>query len=171
DAALGGVKACGPRRRLAEVAAEADAAHVGVLLSKILDGRPRAVAATVIDKDHLDLQVLLRRHRRDLLEQQSEALLLVVHWNDERNHVHEADARARVSSLASLALRAERAGNHQRTAQSASSATVHSSRSNSTTTTERAPSCGESSSCKMNSRTPRPPGAGVRNAATYEAAT
>src|SRR5207248_1127196 len=52
--AAGGLEPGGQRRRLAEIAPEADAANPRVAAREPLDGLPRAVGAAVIDEDHFD---------------------------------------------------------------------------------------------------------------------
>ncbi len=86
DVALRLLEARLQRRRLAEVPPQPDDAHVVVSRVQARERRERPVGRAVVDED--DLPRLLERleRRGELLVEQRDAALLVVHRDDHRDH-------------------------------------------------------------------------------------
>ena len=73
--------------RLAEVAAEANAADLRIGRGQAADDVPGIVPGTIIDEDHVQLVAVGRGHFTDLAMQGFQALGLVVYGNDDGKHV------------------------------------------------------------------------------------
>ena len=86
DVALGLLEAGLQRGGLAEVAPEPDDAHVVVLRVQTRERREGAVGRAVVDEDDLPRPTERLERGRELVVQQRDAALLVVHGDDHRDH-------------------------------------------------------------------------------------
>ena len=86
DVALGFLEAGLQRGGLAEVAPEPDDAHLVVLRVQTRERREGAVGRAVVDEDDLPRPTEWFEHGRELVVQQRDAALLVVHGDDHRDH-------------------------------------------------------------------------------------
>ena len=86
-----GAEARGERRRLAEVAAQAQAPHPRVGGRERLDRLPRAVAAPVVDEDDLDVEAVAPGGLGDLAVKLLEARALVADGDDDGDHAWGRD--------------------------------------------------------------------------------
>ena len=62
------------------------AAHPPIGFGQVLDGRPRRIAAAVVNKNDLSIVPLAVEHRGDLPMEFGEARRFVDERNDERDH-------------------------------------------------------------------------------------
>ena len=83
DVAAGGGEAMGKRRRLAEVAAQLDDAHVVPGLGQLLHHGEGSVARSVVDEDDLVGRAVAGQRLVDLAHERDQAVGLVVHRDDE----------------------------------------------------------------------------------------
>jgi hypothetical protein len=81
-------EACGQRGRLAEVAAKANAVDPGVLAGEIRDHLPGTIRAAIVHEVDFHLQLGLTGRLGNLVQEQGQAFLLVVHRNDDGDHVN-----------------------------------------------------------------------------------
>ena len=81
------------RRRLAEVAAQADDADVVVRVVEPRQRAERAVGRAVVDEDGLPGAAVAVERRGQLVVEQRDAALLVVHGDDDRDHAARVPAR------------------------------------------------------------------------------
>ena len=86
DVALGFLEAGLQRGGLAEVAPEPDDAYLVVLRVQTRERREGAVGRAVVDEDDLPRPTEWFEHGRELVVQQRDAALLVVHGDDHRDH-------------------------------------------------------------------------------------
>ena len=81
------------RRRLAEVAPQADDAHVVVGVVEPRERAEGAVGRAVVDEDRLPGRPSAVERGGELVVEQRDALLLVVHGDDDRDHAARVPAR------------------------------------------------------------------------------
>src|SRR5262245_8410934 len=161
DLAARSLKARRECRGLAEVAAEADAAHARILHGERANHFPGIIGAAVVDEQDLYIQAVRFRRLVDLLMELREAVMLIENRNDNGNHAKDFRSVSRGRIADSPA--------------NVSSVTVQASRNSRTTTTANgsavswpmpAANCPTSNICRIVSRTPNPPVVGVRKPAT-----
>ncbi len=86
DFAAGGPESRRQGRRLAEIAAKANAVYFRVLPRQLGDDRPRAVRAAVVHQQDFQIELGRPRHPGNLRVQRRQAVALVEHRNDDRDH-------------------------------------------------------------------------------------
>ena len=79
------------RRRLAEIAAEANPPDSAIGVHQPPDFRPRAVGRAIVDEDDLQIVALLLSNGDQLRVQGREALCFVKQWNDCGKHCRRSE--------------------------------------------------------------------------------